>query len=377
MLANLTGFLRIKNLIMEIFIKILQIHECMDEESHEPRKNNWFLNVYDKQYKSLLIISLLLLVFSVGVIAHSYITTGQIVERGVTLTGGISFDLTSTTAINSDALQKTLLTQFPDADINVRSFGEFSGAKGYSIEAAGVEDEAFIDALAVQFPDISRADILKAKNTVGPSFGSSIYIQALKSVFIAFFLMSLVIFLYFGESTKMKWIAFVITIVASLMMFYANSIFMYVVPALLFFVLLGIYIHDSIPSFGIVFCAFSDVLFSLAIFTLSGLKLNVWGIVAFLMLVGYSIDTDILLSVRVLKRKGGTMFSRIVDALKTGVTMSVCALVAVLAALFFSHSLVIKEIMFILTVGLIGDIIFTWIQNAGILRWHLEKKGWK
>jgi preprotein translocase subunit SecF len=57
--------------------------------------------------------------------------------------------------------------------------------------------------------------------------------------------------------------------------------------------------------------------------------------------------------------------------------MSLSALIAVFTAYFFTHSAIIKEIMFILAVGLIGDIIFTWVQNAGILRWHLEKKGWK
>ena len=108
-----------------------------------------------------------------------------------------------------------------------------------------------------------------------------------------------------------------------------------------------------------------------------GLKLNTGGVAAFLMLVGYSIDTDILMSVRVLKRKEGTVFERTIGALKTGMMMSISALIAVLTAYFLTHSAVIKEIMFILAVGLFADIIFTWIQNAGILRWHLEKKGWK
>jgi preprotein translocase subunit SecF len=108
-----------------------------------------------------------------------------------------------------------------------------------------------------------------------------------------------------------------------------------------------------------------------------GLKLNTAGVAAFLMLVGYSIDTDILLSVRVLKRKEGDVFHRVMGALKTGMMMSISALIAVLTAYFLTSSAVIKEIMFILAIGLFGDIIFTWIQNAGILRWHLEKKGWK
>jgi preprotein translocase subunit SecF len=160
-------------------------------------------------------------------------------------------------------------------------------------------------------------------------------------------------------------------------MFYAASAVMYILALLIFAVLIAIYIRDSIPAFGIVLCAFSDIFFSLAVFNLFGYNLSVAGVAAFLMLVGYSIDTDILLSVRVLKRREGNVFDRVVGALKTGMTMSICALIAVIIAYFFIHSIVIKEIMFILLVGLIGDIIFTWIQNAGILRWHLEKKGWK
>jgi len=197
------------------------------------------------------------------------------------------------------------------------------------------------------------------------------------AVFIAFLFMSIIIFLYFGESVRDKWIASTLTAIAAIVMFYANSTVAYIIPLILFVVLIVIYIRDSIPAFGIVLCAFSDLFFSLAIFDLAGHHLSIAGVAAFLMMVGYSIDTDILLSVRVLKRREGTVFERIVGALKTGITMSVCALIAVFTAYFLTNSVVIKEIMFILIWGLIGDIIFTWIQNAGILRWHLEKKGWR
>jgi preprotein translocase subunit SecF len=189
--------------------------------------------------------------------------------------------------------------------------------------------------------------------------------------------MSIVIFLYFGESTRDKWIASALTVAAAFIMFYAKSAFTYILAVLLLLILIVIYIRDSIPAFGIMLCAFSDLFFSLAVFNITGHKLSVASVAAFLMIVGYSIDTDILLSVRVLKRREGTLSNRIVGAMKTGMTMSICTLIAVLSAYIFTHSIVIKEIMFVLMAGLVGDIIFTWIQNAGILRWYLENKGWK
>jgi preprotein translocase subunit SecF len=60
--------------------------------------------------------------------------------------------------------------------------------------------------------------------------------------------------------------------------------------------------------------------------------------------------------------------------MKTGLTMSTTTLIAILIALIFAQSLILKQIMVILLIGLLVDLPNTWIQNAGILRWHLEKK---
>ena len=354
-------------------------HNEHDKAGNENNsKRNFLKSAYEEHYKVLMIISVLLVLFSFIVIGHHYLTTGDFVDRGVSLTGGISLTLSAPqgNTMTPEELQSYLLKTFPASDINVRTFGAASNLK-FSIEASDVADTSLIDALKPKFPNLTDKEFADNKQTVGPTFGASFFTQTLKAIFIAFLFMSIVVFLYFGESIRDKWIAAVLTIVAAFMMFYARSALTYMIPLIIFVVLAVIYIRDSIPAFGIMLCAFSDLFFSLAIFDLFGHKLSIAGVAAFLMLIGYSIDTDILLSVRVLKRREGTVFHRVVGALKTGITMSVCALVAVLTAYFFTHSMVIKEIMFVLIAGLIGDIIFTWIQNAGILRWHLEKKGWK
>ena len=56
---------------------------------------------------------------------------------------------------------------------------------------------------------------------------------------------------------------------------------------------------------------------------------------AFLMLIGYSVDTDILLTTRALKKQEGTINERIYGAFKTGIFMNVTAL----ARQFFPHFL--------------------------------------
>ncbi|GAF71428.1 unnamed protein product, partial [marine sediment metagenome] len=117
-----------------------------------------------------------------------------------------------------------------------------------------------------------------------------------------------------------------------------------------------------------------DIVVTLAIVNVIGMRISTAGIAAFLMLIGYSVDTDILLSTRVLKRKGGTVLDGILSAMKTGLTMSITTLIAMSVALIFAQSLILKQIMIILLIGLLVDLPNTWIQNAGILRLHLEKK---
>ena len=55
------------------------------------------------------------------------------------------------------------------------------------------------------------------------------------------------------------------------------------------------------PTLAVILAAFSDMVVTLSIFNLTGMQLGKGGIAAFLMLIGYSVDTDILLSTMVLK----------------------------------------------------------------------------
>jgi len=128
-----------------------------------------------------------------------------------------------------------------------------------------------------------------------------------------------------------------------------------------------------IPSLAVILCGFSDIIFALAMVNLFGIKLSTAGFAAFLMLIGYSIDTDILLSTRVLKRKEGTVNERTIQSMRTGLTMTGAAIATVVVSYFITNSEVVKQIMIILFFGLIADIPFTWIQNAGILRWYVEE----
>jgi len=56
-------------------------------------------------------------------------------------------------------------------------------------------------------------------------------------------------------------------------------------------------------------------------------------------------------------------------------TMSITSIVALTVLYLASPAAILKTISLILIIGLLLDLMFTWIQNAGILRIYLRSGG--
>ena len=111
--------------------------------------------------------------------------------------------------------------------------------------------------------------------------------------------------------------------------------------------------------------------------SLFGIPLSLASVGALLMLIGYSVDTDILLTTRVLKRREGTINERAIDAMKTGFTMAAAAIGSMVAlylvvVYLMPYAQVLGEIAAVLIIGLVADVMVTWLMNLGILRWYME-----
>jgi preprotein translocase subunit SecF len=127
-----------------------------------------------------------------------------------------------------------------------------------------------------------------------------------------------------------------------------------------------------IPSLAIVLSAFSDMIVPIAVFNLLGLKLSLGTVAALLMLIGYSVDSDILLTNHVLRRSGG-FYESTYRAMETGVTMTVTSIAAMavmgISATFFGIELM-ASIGLILVIGLTTDLVNTYMFNVSLLRWY-------
>jgi preprotein translocase subunit SecF len=296
-------------------------------------KHFWFKDVYENHYKKLLVITFVILFIAIFLIGYKVVKTGDFINRDVSLKGGVTITIPTTKQIDISQLQDTLSAQFPKNDLTINSISQFGSQVGIILKADIKEEQAnsLIQGIGKALNlELTTKDY--SIEIVGSSLGTSFFKETFTALIIAFICMAIVVFLSF---------------------------------------------RIFIPSAAVVLCGFSDIIITLAIVNLIGIKLSTAGIAAFLMLIGYSVDTDILLTTRVLKRKEGTEMERIYGAFKTGIMMSTTTIVAVSIGLIFTQSAVIRQIMIIILVGMFVDIVYTWVQNVGILRLYLERKAKK
>ena len=292
--------------------------------------------IYDKKYRLLLIIPFLFLFLALIQIGYQIYTTGEFVQKDVSLKGGVTVTIPYDKSADASRIKSQISNKFQNSDIAVRTLRSAGTIVGIIVEAdINGNDKAQVQDFLSEIEKSLQIDLSKVDygiEIIGSSLGASFFKESLIALAVAFLFMGLVVLLYF---------------------------------------------RTFIPSIAVILAAFSDMVVALAVINLLGIKIGTAGIAAFLMLIGYSVDTDILLTVRVLKRKEGTVMDRIISSIKTGMTETITAIVAVTVAMLVTQSEVIRQIMLILLIGLIADIFNTWIQNVGLLRIYVERKAKK
>lgn len=138
--------------------------------------------------------------------------------------------------------------------------------------------------------------------------------------------------------------------------------------------------RDPVPSLAIILSAICNLSIAVGSMSLFGIPLSVASVGALLMLIGYGVDTDILLTTRLLKRIDGDLDDRAEGACKTGITLTISALAAmivlfIVVRIFIPSAQVLEDISAVLIMGLLSDLLSTWLMNLGILKWHMERGG--
>lgn len=297
------------------------------KKEREPKELSFLEKIKDfyfNEYRKLFIIPVILFLFSIFALINSYNTTGDFINRDVSLKGGISLTINTDFNDISD-LEEYLLVELPDASINIRTIEAGGMVSGIIVEASDVEEELLEEKVNEKIPLTKENYSLE---TMGSTLGESFFKQMFIALLLAFASMGFVFQFYFKS-----WYA----------------------------------------TFAALFSAFMDIFITLGIMEFIGMKLTAGGIAAYLMLIGYSIDTSILISTKLIKEQT-ELRKALFGAMKTGLTMSAAGIVAMGISFLLTNNTTLKQIMLILIVGLVIDIFTTWIANVAFLRINLEKK---
>ncbi len=138
--------------------------------------------------------------------------------------------------------------------------------------------------------------------------------------------------------------------------------------------------RNFVPSVAVIMSAFADIMFAMAMMNVFGVELTFGTLAALLMLIGYSVDTDILLTTKVLGERK-YIDKKISTCRVTGLTMTFAAIIAFLVLFIFSTFAYVvgfaaiptlSAIATVMIFGLIADVMNTWLFNAGLLKWYME-----
>lgn len=269
-------------------------------------------------YKVLIAVPLIILALSLSYLFLKLSTDG--LNLDIDLKGGTQIIVESNKALSEQELEGIL----EEYDANIRIASGLTGYSAFIEFDASIESQDVLDTLegsGYSFDDYSI-------QTVGPSLGAASFNQALIVLVIAFVFMAMTI------------------------------LFIFKIP---------------IVSLYVTLCPAFDIIATLAISQMLGIKLSLASFAALLMIIGYSVDDDVMITTRLLKGEG-SMDERIKGSYKTSFTTTAATMVALFALYAMSLSTVITQIASILLIGLVLDLQNTWLFATPLLRWHIERK---
>ena len=279
------------------------------------KKFKYDINKYNP--KKMMAVPASLFAVAAVIVIITFIMTGMPVTPGIDFAGGTAV------TIYTDDSKEELEAYFEGYDLKSIDEG-ISG--GYYLKFGPMSNEemmAFNDYILEGYPDAGI-------DQIGANFGATLQSQAFLALLFAFLGMAVVVFIAFRK---------------------------------------------ILPALTVVFAGVADITITAACMNIFGIELSLATTAALLMLIGYSVDSNILLTTKVLKRQGN-LEEKMEGAFHTGFIMTsptFCAILAMFVVSLIGNVPTLYTISAVLLIGLICDLIFTWGFNAGMLRLYAEK----
>ena len=280
------------------------------------KKFKYDINKYDP--KLMMGIPAILFAVAAVIVLITFIITGMPVTPGIDFAGGTAVTL------HTDDTKEEIEACFAGYDLKSIEEG-ISG--GYYLKFGPMTNEEmmeFNEYIIAGYPDAGI-------DQIGANFGATLQSQAMLALLFAFLGMAVVVFIAFRK---------------------------------------------ILPAVTVVFAGIADITITAAAMNIFGIELSLATTAALLMLIGYSVDSNILPTTKVLKRQG-KLEEKMEGAFHTGFIMTsttFCAILAMFIVSLIANVPTLYSIAAVLLIGLVCDLIFTWGFNAGMLRIYCARR---
>lgn len=284
------------------------------------KKLNGLVEYYLKNYKKMMILPIILVVFFAGAVGFYYFMHGEPINEGISLAGGVSISVTTNVSVSPVSIASSVGKTLGQPVTVTVVHPPFSAAvSGYTISTGKNINASALTSAAASALGITVNSTDSSINFVSATLGQDQLNSSLILLGMAFILVAMVSLFYF----RSKW-----------------------------------------QAFSNVISIISDVINIIGVMDLLGLSFGTASIAGILMVMGYSADRNIILATNILKRSEAGMKYRLIHTLRTSITMDAAAIATFLVLLLGTNNATIQGIAVVLIIGVIFDDFTVWILNG-------------
>lgn len=278
------------------------------------------------QLKHLMFVPIALFALSAGILFWNYTQTGDFIIKDVDLKGGTLVTINSPEQIDARMLEERIVQEFGSGIVSgLRTSTGYGATIQIEEGTPASEVVAIAEETGIEVTDYTE-------ETIGPALGNLFFEQVRNTLIIAFVLMSVVIFVIY---------------------------------------------RNVVSSFGIVFATMANIITTLAITSVLGIQISFAGFAGLLMLIAFTVDTNIVLTSKVVAKGIEGFRARYNKAFVTGVTIVATIAATMAVVLLLSTSKLLVNIAQVLVIGFLADLVYTWILNARLLEIYFNRKAAK
>ncbi|NAZ26139.1 MAG: hypothetical protein GU343_01190 [Nanoarchaeota archaeon] len=281
------------------------------------------LSFIEKNYKKFLMISILILVIFVGIILFNYFKYGYIINKSITISGGYVTLINNNYHITNSEIQNVL------NQMNITDYVLYSTPNIVYIESGKEINGTLLINLLNQDYNIKLLPTDISIQQYSSLVGNLIFNQFLFFVILAMVLTAFVIFIAFR----------------------ASKITLNIISTILF-----------------------DIIGLLAILSITKYPIGANGFIGMLMILGFAIDNNVVLSTNIVKEKDKPFIERVRMSFRVGMLMEIIALYTLLLLYFIVPEPSVDEFAFVLSIAIILDLLYYLIGNIPLYKYFEAKK---